>query len=710
MGVVAVTCLDAALDYTRRGWAVLPCWWAVQVAGRWQCACPKGPQCSPSPAKHPLTPHGFQDATINEAAIRAWWARWPSANVAIATGKVSGIVVVDIDPRNGGDDTLAELFKQHGAFPRTPQVLTGGGGAHFYFEIPDVALAGKLGRGIDVKSDGGYVLLPPSNHVSGRTYEWEITTHPDDVPLAEMPDWMLKQLTTPRATTEVPLAKKSTLPLGKRALTFVANGAKVGDQRIEAVAAARSYLSGGYTVQETAEALWRGFQVSPQGEGREPWMFNHALEIARDIASKPPSKPLEARGNEHNPDAPPKGATDNASPIYADVRLVRLADVAPEKVRWLWPGYVPYGKVTLLAGDPGLGKSWASLDLAARVSVGGETPDRKHRVEMGGVVLLTAEDGLADTVRPRVDSQGGDASRVNVLDAVFAPDGRERLPSLLDDVGRLEDAVRSIGARLVIIDPLNAFMGRTDSHIDAEVRRALTPLAKMAERTGAAVVVVMHLNQATLQPVLYRVQGSIGYVGAARSVLLVARDKNNPSLRILAPIKANLAGEMPALSFTITEEPALAWQGAVEADIAELLAPPSREREEAPQQAEAEAFLRAKLTSGPVLAKDVRREAEGAGIAKRTLDRAKANLRVRSEKVQEGGEKGKGPWLWSLPDSHCQLPTHTTLGNVNGEGQKTLLTGAFSSQNRGGNDGTDSHCQPAHVGDGGNVNPNFGEV
>ncbi|MBM3946419.1 MAG: AAA family ATPase, partial [SAR202 cluster bacterium] len=358
--------------------------------------------------------------------------------------------------------------------------------------------------------------------------------------------------------------------------------------------------------------------------------------------------------------------------------VVCLADVQPEAVRWLWPGYVPLGKVTIIAGDPGLGKSWATLDLAARLTVGGETPDRKHFMERGAVVLLTAEDGLADTVRPRVDTQGGDALQVHVVDAMTEPDGSQRLPSLIEDMRALEQVVVSTGARLVIVDPLNAFMDGTDSHVDAQVRRALTPLAKMAERTGAAVIVVMHLNKTTLQPALYRVNGTIGYVGAARSVLLVARDKDAVGRRVLALIKANLAGEMPALGFTITHEPALAWEGTVETDIAELLAGPSGEREEESAAfAEAEAFLRDLLGGGPVDAKLGIQEAQRVGIAKRTLDRARAQLGIRAQQLRQPGKRGASGWVWKLPGSECHSSTSPTLGNLN----------------QGGSDAPDSGCQ-----------------
>jgi len=349
-------------------------------------------------------------------------------------------------------------------------------------------------------------------------------------------------------------------------------------------------------------------------------------------------------------------------------RVVQLGDVEPELVSWLWPGYIPYGKVPLLAGDPGLGKSWTTLDLAARLTVGGETPDRQHRMEQGAVVLLTAEDGLADTVRPRIDVQCGDAGLVHVLEGIVDPDGHERLPSLVDDIGTLEQLVVSTRAHLVIIDPLNAYIGRTDSHNDAQIRRALTPLAKMAERTGAAVLVVMHLNQATLQPALYRIQGSIGYVGAARSVLLVLKDKDNPALRVIAPIKANLVAEMPAIAFIITQEPALAWQGVVEVDIAELLAAASPE--ERSQRDEAKAFLEDILRDGEVPAKDVLNEARQCGITEKTLRRAEKDMGVDIARLGERGKQGGGIWVWRLPpgldgqDGLCDKSGHLYIDDA----------------------------------------------
>jgi AAA domain-containing protein len=199
-------------------------------------------------------------------------------------------------------------------------------------------------------------------------------------------------------------------------------------------------------------------------------------------------------------------------------RVVRLADVQPERVEWLWPGRVPAGMITLLDGDPALGKSTITIDLAARVTTGAPMPlttadDSKPGI-IGDVVILTAEDHLGATVRPRLDAAGGDARRVHVLTGIARaadPDAPIVLPT---DVAELETVIRDNKARLVVIDPLMAFLGADiDSYRDQDVRRALAPLAKVAAATGAAIIIVRHLRKSA-GAALYRGGGSIGIIGA----------------------------------------------------------------------------------------------------------------------------------------------------------------------------------------------------
>lgn len=192
-------------SYIQYGWHVIPTHGVmVGAKGELKCTCGK-PDCS-NQGKHPITPQGLKNATTRQDWIDAWWKRWPFANVGIVTGAQSGIVVVDIDPRHGGNDALDDLFVKHGAFPETAEVMTGGGGSHYYFKHPGIEIrnsANKLGSGIDVRGDGGYVLAPPSAHISGGQYEWEASSEPEQVGLAQMPKWLIDILAKPAARQDV---------------------------------------------------------------------------------------------------------------------------------------------------------------------------------------------------------------------------------------------------------------------------------------------------------------------------------------------------------------------------------------------------------------------------------------------------------------------------------------------------------------------------
>ena len=183
--------LACALDYAARGWPVFP----LHSVRDGRCSC--GRADCPSPGKHPQTAHGLKDASRDPNTLRAWWVRWSDANIGILTGNPSGLLVVDVDPRSGGDDTLADLEARHGPLPETVEALTGGGGRHVFFKHPGFhvkARTNALGDGLDIKGDGGYVVASPSVHISGRPYAWEVAHHPDDVPLAAAPAWLLDGL------------------------------------------------------------------------------------------------------------------------------------------------------------------------------------------------------------------------------------------------------------------------------------------------------------------------------------------------------------------------------------------------------------------------------------------------------------------------------------------------------------------------------------
>ena len=332
---------------------------------------------------------------------------------------------------------------------------------------------------------------------------------------------------------------------------------------------------------------------------------------------------------------------------------ILLSTVRPERVEWLWPGRIPRGKVTILDGDPGLGKSVLTMDLAARVTRGLPMPLENREPgqdsEPAAVILLNAEDSLDDTVVPRLMAAGADLDRVLALPTL--KDGeRERPPCLPEDIPQLRLCIKRMNAALVIIDPLMAYLaGTVKVHHDHDVRRALHPLAMMASETGAAVVVIRHLNKGAGGNPLYRGGGSIGIIGAARSGLIVAKDPDNSDRRVLASTKCNLAKLPPSLTYALDVDSEgrlrVGWMGDSVHTAESLLAVPMDDEDRDATQ-EAVNVLRAILETGPVPSDDAKKEARRAGVADRTLARAKVILGVKSRKV---GFTGKGVWQWSLP-------------------------------------------------------------
>ncbi len=345
------------------------------------------------------------------------------------------------------------------------------------------------------------------------------------------------------------------------------------------------------------------------------------------------------------PDAP--RPPDGPEPV-----LVRVSDVAAEPIRWLWPGRLALGKVSLLAGDPGLGKSLVSLAVAAAVSRGTLWPVDGTPAPEGEAVLLSAEDDVADTIRPRLEAAGADVSRIHVLTMVrdTDQDGRpfSRGFSLRRDLELLADVLAANPAvRLVVVDPISAYLGDTDSHNNAEVRGLLAPLAELAARHRVAVLGVSHLNKSS-GPAMYRTSGSLAFVAAARAVFVITRDQAEPARRLLLPVKNNLAQDLTGLAYSVgTAEngaPVVLWEPEAVTVTAEEALAPAPSDDDRGEREEAEAWLQKVLAPGSLSAKDIFRQAREAGIAERTLKRAKARLGVVTIK-----EHFSGGWRWKLP-------------------------------------------------------------
>ena len=210
-----------------------------------------------------------------------------------------------------------------------------------------------------------------------------------------------------------------------------------------------------------------------------------------------------------------------------ELRLIQMSGVRAEEVKWLWPPYVPLGKLTIVQGDPGEGKTTLVLAVIASLTRGEPLPGCAAAEAPMTAIYQTAEDGLADTIKPRLEARGADCSRVFVID-----ESRKEL-SMLDK--RLEKAIRETGARLVVLDPMQAYLGSdVDMHRANEIRPIMKHVAAMAERSECAVILIGHMNKAQGLKSGYRGLGSIDFRAAARSVLLVGRSKDDPAVRIVA--------------------------------------------------------------------------------------------------------------------------------------------------------------------------------
>ena len=353
-------------------------------------------------------------------------------------------------------------------------------------------------------------------------------------------------------------------------------------------------------------------------------------------------------------------AQENRGPDYQLVMRC-MADVEPGKVQWLWPDRIAIGKQTLIGGEPGLGKSQITAALAAAVTTGGVWPCSEGRAPVGSVIILSAEDDASDTIRPRLDAAGADVHGVHLISSVGQNDGKGRRTfNLQADLALLEGAIKRLGdVRLVIIDPVSSYLGKTDSHKNADVRGILEPLSDMASRLRVAVVSVTHFSKGA-QSAVNSFIGSIAFIAAARAAYIVTRDpdSDDPARRLFAQVKNNLAVDCGGLAFRVEQRivrqdivaSAIIWESERISRTADEILAASREGGQKTERSEAEEFLRDILSSGALPATEIEAEAKEAGIAPRTLRRARKALSIKPFRKAEAGDGlgRSGRWYWSL--------------------------------------------------------------
>ncbi len=242
-------------------------------------------------------------------------------------------------------------------------------------------------------------------------------------------------------------------------------------------------------------------------------------------------------------------------PTHHGILYQKFLDIQPQSIDWLWPNQIARGKVSIIAGNPGLGKSQLTAYMAAVVSSGGVWPVEQTKCNPGGVIFLSAEDDPADTIRPHLEAVDADLSKVYIIKLVEnKKQGKEskRCFNLKTDLPNLEKLLEELSdIALIVIDPITAYLGQTDSYNNAEVRGLLTPLSELATKYNVAIVAVSHLNKNSSQEPLLRVAGSLAFVAAARSAFVVAYDPNDKKRRFLLPTKNNISEDKNGFAFSI---------------------------------------------------------------------------------------------------------------------------------------------------------------
>ena len=325
-----------------------------------------------------------------------------------------------------------------------------------------------------------------------------------------------------------------------------------------------------------------------------------------------------------------------------NLKLINMEQVEVEKIDWLLYPFIPFGKVTIVQGDPGEGKTTMVLQIIAKLTKGeavlpsgSDEPALEGKImalEPVNVIYQTAEDGLGDTIKPRLLSAGADCSRVMVID------DNDQALTMMD--ARLEEAIIKTKARLVVLDPIQGFLGAAvDMHRANEIRPLMKRVAVLAEKYHCAIILIGHMNKNSNGKSSYRGLGSIDFQAAARSVLIVGRIKDEPEIRVVCHVKSSLAPEGKSIAFRLDKDTGFEWIEEYDISADDLLSGDNRGQ----KIHEAKEFLKEILVSGSVAQTKVAEEAESRGIKKKTLWNAKKELEIESVKI--GNQ-----WFWMLPE------------------------------------------------------------
>lgn len=560
--------------------------------------------------KQPLIDAWQVKASTDPSRIEAWWGKWPTAMIGVVCGPLSGIAVVDVDGEEGLD-TLEALEMEHGNLGEIPEALTPRGGAHLYFtseSLPFPKSESRIAPKIDVRSaapDGkgvGYAILPPSRRIDGTAYAWNATPE-----LTDAPAWLAFRACFNKDERDVIGANKALSGLieesprqewrtlyeahqtNERAFEAAGreHGAKVNGKALTldhpyiaaaidkalkqltecrdaqnaalnatAWSIARLLAGAGVAdleaLQQTKLRLLDAAMKFPVLDPSEPWTSREGRERARNTIESGLKAGLKNPRDLSQLKQGKQAITSTALATYTTVSRP-LSSYEETKLEWLWPGWIPKGKITVAGGKTKVGKSQFAVWVVARVTAGIPFPSS----EFGGAklvpqrkraILLTAEDDIGDTVVPRVKVARGNPELIHIVDGyeeqIEGDKTRKRF-----SFKRAKEALAMLLSQhpgefgIIVVDPVNAYQGKIDAHRNNEVRAAMAPLKELAEEYGVPVLLIHHTKKgpATEGDVTDQFGGSNATVEAARSIIMLAKEPGDTGRYIIEMVKGNRA-------------------------------------------------------------------------------------------------------------------------------------------------------------------------